>query len=49
MRNNNYLSLINFEVKLHHHQRHFFINEHDAGGSNFYLFSYFIFYFLKEI
>ena len=32
MRNNN-LSLINFKVKLHH-QRLFFINEHEAGGSN---------------
>ena len=34
MRNNNYLSLINFKVKLHR-QRHFFINEHDVRGSIF--------------
>ena len=33
MRNNNYLSLINFKEKLYR-QRIFFINEHDAGCSN---------------
>ena len=34
MRNNNYLSLINFKVKLHR-QRLFFIKENDFGGSIF--------------
>ena len=38
MRNNNYLSLIIFKVKLHR-QRLFFINEHDVGCS----------YFLKKL
>ena len=33
MRNNIYLSLINFKVKFHR-QRLFFVNEHDVGGSN---------------
>ena len=33
MRNNNYLSIINFKVKLHR-ERHFLINEHDVGGLN---------------
>ena len=33
MRNNDYLSLINFKVKFHC-QRLFFINEHYAGCSN---------------
>ena len=32
MWNNNYLSLINFKVKLHR-QRLFFIKEHDVGSS----------------
>ena len=35
MQNNNYLSLINFKIKLHH-QRLFFITEYDIGGSNFF-------------
>ena len=33
MQNNNFLSLINFKVKLHR-QRLFKINEHDAECSN---------------
>ena len=33
MQNNN-LCLINFKVKLH--RQRFFINEHNAGGSNFF-------------
>ena len=33
MRNDNYLSLINFKVKLHR-QRHFFINKYDVGCLN---------------
>ena len=37
MRNNVYLSLINFKVKLYR-QKLFFINEHDVGGSFFFSF-----------
>ena len=36
MGNNNYLSLINFEIKLDR-QKLFFINEHDVLGSIFFL------------
>ena len=36
MRNNNYLNLINFKVKLHRQSLVFFINEHDVGCSNFF-------------
>ena len=35
MRNNIYLSLINFKVNLHF-QKLIFINEHDVGCSNFF-------------
>ena len=45
MQNNNYLSLINFKVKLHH-QRLFFMNEHDIGCS-ISSFFFFLFFFLN--
>ena len=34
MRNNNYLRLINFKVKLHGQRLISFMKEHDVGGSN---------------
>ena len=38
MRNNNYLSLINFKVKLHFQRLFFLINEHEVGGSNSFIY-----------